>query len=80
MNFGVERARQLLTPAKRLCQINNNLCMYCEDANHYAVTCSKENWKTMLREIVVHGKEQSFSLKAPVKPSTLSISLSYSSS
>ena len=30
-----------LTPGERLRRINNNLCMYCGGANHYAGNCLK---------------------------------------
>ena len=56
MDLGIGRARGPLTPAERLRRINNNFCMYCGGVNHYAGNCPKANQKTMLREMVVHGK------------------------
>ena len=75
IDLEIGQARESLTPAKRLGWINNNLCIYCGDANHYAGSCLKANRKTMLRKMIVYGKEQSASLKALVKPLTPSTPL-----
>ena len=80
MDLGIGRAREPLTPAERLRQINNNLCMYCGDANHYAGDCPKANRKTMLREMVVQGKQQSENLQTLTKSTKPSTPLSSTSS
>lgn len=67
MDLGIGQARGPLTPAERLRRINNNLCVYCGGANHYAGNCPKANRKTMLRETVVHGKQQVESLQTSTK-------------
>lgn len=80
IDLGIGRARGPLTPAERLRRINNSLCMYCGGANHYAGNFPKANRKTMLREMVVHGKQQSESLQISTKPTNPSTPLSSTSS
>lgn len=56
MDLGIGKACGLLTPSEYLCQINNNFCIYCRGANHYAGDCPKTNQKTMLRKMVIQEK------------------------
>lgn len=66
MDLGVGRARGPLTPAERARRINNNLCMYCGDVNHYAGNCPKANRKTLLRGMVINNEKAT-----TVKPAAL---------
>lgn len=53
IDLGVSQIRRLLTPAKQVWHINSNLCMYCEDANHYMGNCLKTNRKTRLQRMTI---------------------------
>lgn len=57
MDLGMGRARGPLTPAKRARRINNNLCMYCGDVNHYAGNCPKANRKTLLCGMIINNEK-----------------------
>ena len=53
--------------------------MYCGGVNYYAGNYPKGNRKIMLREMVVHGKQQSESLQTLTKPTMPSTPLSSTS-
>lgn len=62
----MSQAHGPLTSAKQAQRINNNLCIYYEDVNHYAGNYSKANWKTLLCKIVIKNEKST-----TVKPTAL---------
>lgn len=70
MDLRGSRTRGPITPMERRRRMDNNLCMYCGDANHWVEGCPAMTMKVILRKRVVSCEKHPFNSHESIKSTT----------